>query len=159
MNVEFTSSNFAGIDWNRMVLVKKSDIVGYPSDGAEKYANLVYVVGGDAAVGTSAGVSRANSVAYATNLVIKNTAGTLISLSGYNSLASTQFIQIHDATALPSNNAVPAMIISVAASSAFSFTIPATGIPFTTGIIVCNSTTGPTLTVGAANCYFTATYK
>jgi hypothetical protein len=159
MNVDFSSSNFAGNDWNRMVLITKSDILGYPVDGAAKYANLVYVVGSDAAVGASAGISVTNTTTYATNLVIKNTAGTALSVSGYNSLASAQFIQIHDATTLPANGNAPIMVIPVAASSAFSFAIPSTGIPFSTGIVVCNSTTAPTLTIGAANCYFTATFK
>lgn len=46
-------------------------------------------------------ISRAASVAYATNLVVHAGPGVLLSLSGYNSKGSAQFIQLHDSAALP----------------------------------------------------------
>lgn len=96
------------------------------------------------------------STAYAASLVIKATPGTLISVSGYNSKASAQFIQLHDAASLPADTAVPEMTFTVPATSNFSFDIPLTGMPFAIGIVVANSSTGPTLTVGSADVYFTA---
>lgn len=98
------------------------------------------------------------SVAYETNRVAKASAGILYGVAGYNSLASAQFIQFHDAAALPADAAVPVFILSVAATSNFSVDFGSYGRPFLSGIVICNSTTGPTKTIGAANCWFDARY-
>jgi hypothetical protein len=101
----------------------------------------------------------ATTTVYATSLVGKASAGVLYRITGYNSLASAQFIQVHAAASLPANGAVPILIFSVPASSNFSFDMGFYGRYFATGILVCNSTTGPTLTVGAANCWFDVLVK
>jgi hypothetical protein len=110
------------------------------------------------ATGTYAGTN-ATTNAYANNLVIKASAGTVYMLSGFNSLASPQFIQIHNATSLPADTSVPAVMFYVPALSNFSFDFGVYGRYFSTGIVVCNSTTGPTKTSGVANCWFDAQYK
>jgi hypothetical protein len=95
-----------------------------------------------------------SAAAYEASKIVKNTAGTLFHLSGYNSKGSAQWIQIFD------NNAVsgtPIFTATVPATSNFSFAFP-DGLPCTTGISIGNSTTGPTLTAGAADCYFTVLY-
>lgn len=97
-----------------------------------------------------------STVALAASLVIKNAAGILISIVGYNSLGADQYIQVHNAAALPANGAVPTYTYKVAANSNFSLDIPLSGAPFTTGIVVCNSSTLATKTLGAADCWFTA---
>lgn len=109
-------------------------------------------------IGTEAGVSVAHSVAYQSSRVIKALGGTLVSLVGYNS-GSAQFIQLHDAASLPADAAVPVYTFTVPATSNFSIDVPITGIPFGTGIVACNSSTGPTKTIGSADCWFTAVYK
>ena len=110
------------------------------------------------ATGTYAGTNATTTV-YATNLVIKASAGTVYMLSGYNSLATAQFIQLHNATALPADTSVPSVIFYVPGLSNFSFDFGVYGRFFSTGVVVCNSTTGPTKTIGAANCWFDAQFK
>lgn len=100
-----------------------------------------------------------DSVAYVASQVIKATPGILYQLHGYNSLASAQFIQLHDAASVPADTAVPELIITVPASSNFEIDLGVYGKKFLVGIVACNSSTGPTKTVGAANCYFSARYK
>lgn len=110
-------------------------------------------------VGASGGASTVSSSALEASRVIKNSAGTLISLVGYNSKSSSQFIQIHNTTAVPADAAVPIYSFSVLPTANFSLDVPVFGIPFTTGICVCNSSTAPTKTVGSADCFFTAVIK
>ncbi len=51
---------------------------------------------------------------------------------------------------------IPICTFAVPTLSNFSLDYPA-GLPFRNGIVVCNSTTGPTKTLGSADCYFTGT--
>ncbi len=97
-----------------------------------------------------------NTVAYAASLVISSNPAKLHKVTGYNSLASAQFIQLHDAAALPVDTAVPKVVIAAAASSNFTIDFGKTGRNFATGIVLCNSWTGPTKTIGAANLWVDA---
>lgn len=103
--------------------------------------------------------TNATQAAAATSLVIKATPGTLFGLSGYNAKASAQFIQLHDAAALPADTAVPVFAMTVPAGSNFSVDFGAFGMYFTTGIVVSNSSTVATKTIGSADCSFFARYK
>lgn len=96
------------------------------------------------------------TTAYAASLIIADRESTLYGLSGYNSKASAQFIQLHDSATLPADTAIPVMVLSVAASSNFSIDFGIHGRPFNNGIVVCNSSTGPTKTIGSADCFFDA---
>lgn len=101
----------------------------------------------------------ATTTAYVTNLVIKAGAGNLFAITGYNSKTSGQFIQVHDTASLPADAAVPKLIWWVPAQSNFSLDFGGKGRYFGTGITICNSSTGPTKTIGAADCWFDALYK
>ena len=84
---------------------------------------------------------------------MKTGPGFLYGFTVYSSNVSAQFVQIFDAAALPADGAAPACLFSVAAQS----NLPVEwlrGRPFRTGLVICNSTTGPTKTLGAADCYF-----
>ncbi|MDT5061504.1 MAG: hypothetical protein QOH63_1963 [Acidobacteriota bacterium] len=109
--------------------------------------------------GAAAGASRVNSSALEASHILKASPGTLISLMGYNSKGSAQFIQLLDSATLPADAAVPALVFTVPASSNFSVDVPITGLPFTAGIVVCNSSTAASKTIGSADCFFTGVIK
>ena len=97
--------------------------------------------------------SNATTTAYAASLVVKATAGTLFGLSGYNS-GPAQWIQVHEAASLPADAAVPKVIVRVDAASNFAVDFGLKGRACATGIVVCNSSTGTTKTIAAADCWF-----
>lgn len=93
-----------------------------------------------------------STTAYATNKVASTVPARVHGVSGYNSGAE-QFVQIHDAAALPADAAVPRVVFKVAAASNFSIAFEEP-VGFDVGVVVCNSSTGPTKTIGAADCWF-----
>ncbi len=88
------------------------------------------------------------------SLVAANPA-VLFGIAGYNS-GPAQFIQLHDATSVPADTAVPVFNIAVAATSNYSIDFGIYGMNFLNGIVACNSTTAPAKTIGAADCQFFA---
>jgi hypothetical protein len=104
--------------------------------------------------------SNATSAAYESNRVIKGSAGVLFAITGFNSSTSDQFIQIHDSSSLPADTAIPSVMFLVRASRDFSLSFGGKfGRYFSAGIVICNSSTGPTKTIGSADCWFDAQYK
>ena len=107
-------------------------------------------------------VQHSKTAAYAASLVVSLPSGKkdigCLRVKGHNSSASAQFIQIHDAAALPADAAVPVHFIKVDAAKDFDINFSdlpnGVGMPMKTGIVVCNSSTGPTKAIGAADCWF-----
>ena len=127
------------------------------SDGTAAISTLPVSI---AATLTTKGQALTNNstTAYATSLIIKASAGSLYIITGFNSKTTDQFIQLHDSATLPADTAIPKVIFRVAAGSNFSFDLGIYGRVFTSGIVVCNSSTGPTKTIGAADCWFDCQY-
>jgi hypothetical protein len=121
----------------------------------------VFVTNFSDQLGTSSSASAAqvSSAAYEASHVLKASPGTLVSLSGYNSKNASQFIQLFDSATVPADNAVPVAVITAATVANFSFPLPPGGLPFVNGIAVSNSSTGPTKTIGSADCFFSATVR
>lgn len=105
------------------------------------------------------GALNSTSTAYEASRIIKAGAGRLWGFSGYNSKASAQFIQIFDSATLPADTAVPVVVFTVATVANFSLDYSTRGRKFDNGIVICNSSTGPTKTIGSADCWFDAQYS
>lgn len=101
--------------------------------------------------------NNSSSTAYEASRIVKASAGVLFSLNGFNS-GPAQWIQFFNSTTVPGNGTAPVLPIYVAANSPFSYQ-PPKGRYFSTGITVCNSSTGSTKTLGAADCWFDIQYK
>jgi len=75
----------------------------------------------------------------------------LLSACNYN-LAAAEVVMVFDAVVLPANGAVPKMQLPLPAATAAnapscgSFSLPAGGVTFYSGLLIASSTTGKTLT-------------
>lgn len=97
------------------------------------------------------------SSALAASLVIKTTPGKLFSLIVTNTKSSDQYIQLHDAAALPADAVVPGVPFLIPANSTVCLDYSDNGGRyFYNGIVVCNSSTVATKTIGSADCFFCA---
>lgn len=95
-----------------------------------------------------------DSAAYEASSVSKNAAGILHGAIGYNSASFAQWILFFNSTTVPADATVPITGIFVDALSPFVWTCPSRfSKSFATGIAWSNSLTGPTKTIGAANCW------
>lgn len=128
--------------------------MGYGEDSSN---NLMAVQRKPIAVLTYAW-SKDVSAAYEASTVTKATAGILRSIDGHNSLATPQFIQVHNKASLPANGVAPDLIFYIPGNTSFSVDFGEDGWPCDTGIVICNSSTGPTKTLGSADCWFGVRY-
>lgn len=101
----------------------------------------------------------ASSAAYENSRIGKSSKGLLFSISGFSSKTSSQWIQIFDSITLPPDGAIPIVPpIYVGGTQNFSWDSTLAPFPISYGIVVCNSTTGPTKTIGSNDCMFNIRY-
>lgn len=100
----------------------------------------------------------ATSNVYENARIIKAGAGRLYGLTARSSKASAQFILVFDAQSIPADTAVPVLIFDVAATSTLSVYYGSVGRWFYRGIVVCNSSTAITKTIGSADTWFDAQF-
>lgn len=87
--------------------------------------------------------------------VVKAGPGRFFGLSVFNSKAAAQFILVFDASSVPTNGAVPAVApLSLAATSTGALYYGSIGRWMLYGIVVCNSSTAASLTIGSADCFY-----
>jgi hypothetical protein len=98
------------------------------------------------------------SAALSKSCIPKTGIGKLFGFTATSTNAAAQFVQIHDALALPGNGAVPIATFNVAAANSVSTYYGPMGRAFTRGIVIANSTTQATLTLGAADTIFDVQY-
>lgn len=102
----------------------------------------------------------ATSTAYEASRVIKASSGRCFCINGYSSKTSTQFILVFDSASLPAEGTAPTLPpIRVPASQNFSITFGPFARKFASGIVICNSSTANTKTIGSADCWFDAQIK
>lgn len=97
-----------------------------------------------------------SSVALEASGVAKASAGVFYALHGHSTV--DQFVQLHDAASLPADPAIPKISFAVAANENFYFE-PDEPIYFSAGIVVSNSSTLATKTIGGSTCWFNLQYK
>lgn len=99
----------------------------------------------------------ATSDQYRNVLRVNSGSGYLFGFTVYSSRVSPQFVLVFDAGAVPADGATAVLVFTVPAASdkAIEWLRPRW---FSQGIIICNSSTAPTKTIGANDCFFDAQY-
>jgi hypothetical protein len=97
------------------------------------------------------------NAAYTNTLIVATTPTKLYSVTGYNS-GPSQFIQVFETNAPPANGVIPVFSIPVSSGQYFDFDFSYYGADLDS-IVVCDSTTANTLTLGAVNCGIQAIIK
>ena len=96
-------------------------------------------------------VKSSESAASVASSVVKAGPGWLFWVFVDNGAGATNYIQVHNATSLPANTAVPLATIGKLAASTAGFIALTPPVYCDTGIVVAKSTTAATLTAGAAD--------
>lgn len=131
----------------------------FANDDVKVINGLANPVPVNVVAGGTGNITTVQSGALEASHVIKTSAGTLMQVAIYNDKASTQYYLLVVGTSLPANGARPVYVpIPVATKSAVVVDIP-NGMPFVTGLVIANSSTPDTLTVGSADSYYSVQVK
>ena len=76
----------------------------------------------------------------------------------YNTKASAQFLVAFDQATLPADGAVPFFAWALAANNGVGFNWAPQGREFVSGLVLSNSSTDATKTIGSADCLFDVQY-
>lgn len=95
----------------------------------------------------------------ASSLIAVTQAAKVFSVMIYNSAASDQWYMVFDATALPANGAVPKIPPVLVPSKSSGWIDWGDGRQFYNGVVVCNSTTDTTKTLGAADSWLSVNFR
>ena len=76
----------------------------------------------------------------------------------YSSNAAAQSILMFDSSSLPVDTAVPLMTFAIGASGNVGVYFGRMGRLFRRGLVLCNSSTNTTKTIGSADCFFDVEY-
>lgn len=90
--------------------------------------------------------------------IVKSGSGTLYGFSGFSNRGTAQFIHVYDALSLPADGAVPVFVMTAPTVQNFSVFWGDVGRFFQQGIVIGNSSTLATKTIGSADCWFDAQY-
>lgn len=82
----------------------------------------------------------------------------LIGITVSNTKAASQFFQLFDATSVPADTAVPLISVDIAANTAKGVFFGESGRWMRQGVVLCNSSTQGSKTVGSADCLFDVQY-
>lgn len=104
-------------------------------------------------------VSWYDSSAHEASAVVKSSSGVLKAVTVHNAGASDQYVQVHDSATLPADTAVPKISLKVRAGANLAISLQDGERSCVNGIVVCNSSTQPTKTIGSADCWFNVQYK
>ena len=72
----------------------------------------------------------------------------------YNTKASAQYLNVFDGSTLPADATVPLFSWPLAANNGVGFGWQPNGRQFQGGLVLCNSSTDATKTIGLADCFF-----
>lgn len=100
----------------------------------------------------------ASSPVLANSIVASLGNARLYGFTATSTNVAAQWILVFDESAVPSNGKVPLFAFNVSAASAAAGYWGSVGRTFDRGIILCNSTTQGSLTIGAADCIFDVQY-
>lgn len=102
--------------------------------------------------------ANATSPALTNSIVAATGVCRLYGFSATSTNVAAQFILVFDARAVPANGTVPLYALNVAAANGASSYFGSVGRSFDHGIVLCNSTTQGSLTIGAADTLFDVQY-